>query len=122
MDSRVEGDLASINVVKEEPGEHQPIVASVADDQQATTVMEAMNTEEDEELPQAAECTTEAENSQDQSEIKVSMSKCILCSKSFNAEDNPKLLECLHAACGACIDAKLSEHASTSVDAEVLRE
>ncbi|XP_058791077.1 E3 ubiquitin-protein ligase TRIM33 isoform X2 [Phymastichus coffea] len=120
MDSRVEGDLVSINVVKEEPAEHQPIIATVTDDQQATTVMETMNTDEDEEVPQAAECTTEAENSQDQSEIKISMSKCILCGKSFTAGDSPKLLECLHAACAACINAKFSEHASTSVDAEVL--
>lgn len=61
------------------------------------------------------ECTTESQ----ESEIHTFLSKCIFCSKVFTAGDDPKLLECLHAACTTCVTNKLSDH-NTSVDVDVL--
>ncbi|XP_059612511.1 E3 ubiquitin-protein ligase TRIM33 isoform X2 [Phlebotomus argentipes] len=36
-------------------------------------------------------------------------SKCVWCSQSLSGADNPKLLECLHVACSACVTTKFSE-------------
>lgn len=47
---------------------------------------------------EAETCTTE-----NNILIKNSLSKCVICSKSFVPDDNPKLLECLHAACVGCV-------------------
>lgn len=99
-------------VVKEEPPEQpkqqapQPAAYAMSSDSNNCT-------EEDEE----AECTTELE-----SEIRNSMSKCVLCGKILVLEDNAKLLECLHAACTNCINSKLRDQHGTSVDAEILGE
>lgn len=38
--------------------------------------------------------------------------KCIFCNTLLTASEEPKLLECLHAACGNCITAKISENIS----------
>lgn len=35
--------------------------------------------------------------------------KCVWCDQSLTAKDIPKLLECLHVACGSCVTAKFSE-------------
>lgn len=35
--------------------------------------------------------------------------KCVFCSNILSAADDPKLLECLHAACSICISARLKE-------------
>lgn len=35
--------------------------------------------------------------------VKTSLSKCSLCGKTLAIKDNPKLLECLHAACLSCV-------------------
>lgn len=70
----------------------------------------------DEDSEQQIECTTESQ----ENEIRLSLSKCVFCNKSFTAEDEPKLLECLHAVCSGCINTKLSEH-DPSVDVDVMR-
>lgn len=36
--------------------------------------------------------------------------KCIFCQVALTPSEEPKLLECLHAACGNCISAKVNEH------------
>lgn len=35
--------------------------------------------------------------------------KCVFCEITLTSKDRPKILECLHNACGACIDQKLLE-------------
>jgi hypothetical protein len=35
--------------------------------------------------------------------------KCVLCDVALTRSDRPMLLECLHSACSACIEAKLQE-------------
>lgn len=35
--------------------------------------------------------------------------KCIFCDRILTANDNPKLLECLHNSCSSCIDSRLYE-------------
>lgn len=35
--------------------------------------------------------------------------KCIFCDRVLSANDNPKLLECLHNSCSSCIDSRLYE-------------
>lgn len=35
--------------------------------------------------------------------------KCVFCERVLNGSDAPKLLECLHNACGSCINNKLFE-------------
>lgn len=35
--------------------------------------------------------------------------KCVFCESTLNATDDPKLLECLHNACGTCVNNKLYE-------------
>lgn len=35
--------------------------------------------------------------------------KCIFCDRVLTANDDPKLLECLHNACGSCVESKLYE-------------
>lgn len=35
--------------------------------------------------------------------------KCVFCERVLNGGDAPKLLECLHNACGSCINNKLFE-------------
>lgn len=45
--------------------------------------------------------------------------KCIFCQVSLTPSEEPKLLECLHAACGNCILAKVNEHRPLSGDADI---
>lgn len=42
--------------------------------------------------------------------------KCIFCLQTLNSTYEPKLLECLHAACSACINNKLQEQEQTDGD------
>lgn len=35
--------------------------------------------------------------------------KCVFCDQTLTAKDAPKLLECLHVTCNACITTKFSE-------------
>ncbi|XP_026673288.1 E3 ubiquitin-protein ligase TRIM33-like [Ceratina calcarata] len=72
---------------------------------------------QDEEFEQRIECTTEGQ----ETEARTSLSKCIFCGKLFTFGDDPKLLECLHAACSTCVNSKLNDH-NTSVDVDVLLE
>lgn len=69
----------------------------------------------EEECEQRIECTTEGQ----ENETRAFLSKCVFCGKTFVSGDDPKLLECLHAACTACVNSKLSDH-NTSVDVDVL--
>lgn len=39
--------------------------------------------------------------------------KCVFCEQVLSASDEPKLLECLHNACGNCIGNKLYENQET---------
>ncbi|XP_078051959.1 E3 ubiquitin-protein ligase TRIM33 [Augochlora pura] len=71
----------------------------------------------EEECEQRIECTTESQ----ENETRAFLSKCVFCEKTFIAGDDPKLLECLHAACTTCVNSKLSDH-NTSVDVDVLLE
>ncbi|XP_015596878.1 E3 ubiquitin-protein ligase TRIM33 [Cephus cinctus] len=74
-------------------------------------------TSNEEELEQRIECTTDSQDT----ELRSFLSKCVFCGKNFGAIDDPKLLECLHAACSGCITNKLSDH-NTSVDVDVVLE
>ncbi|XP_046430107.1 E3 ubiquitin-protein ligase TRIM33 [Neodiprion fabricii] len=58
------------------------------------------------------ECTTETH----ESEFRTLLSKCIFCAKTFTPADNSKLLECLHAACAACVTSKPNEHSLADVE------
>jgi tripartite motif-containing protein 33 len=42
-------------------------------------------------------------------ELLLKTSKCVWCSQHLTLADAPKLLECLHVTCGACIKQKVSE-------------
>lgn len=35
--------------------------------------------------------------------------KCVWCSENLTGSDSPKLLECLHVACGSCTTVKFNE-------------
>lgn len=96
--------------VKEEPTEQN----GSKQDTQQSQVQDAICIEE-ECNDQRIECTTESQ----ESEIRAFLSKCVFCSKVFTMDDNPKLLECLHAACTICVNNKISDH-NTSVDIDVL--
>ncbi|KOX76823.1 E3 ubiquitin-protein ligase TRIM33 [Melipona quadrifasciata] len=71
----------------------------------------------EEECEQRIECTTEGQ----ENETRAFLSKCVFCGKTFAFGDDPKLLECLHAACSTCVNSKLNDH-NTSVDVDVLLE
>ncbi|XP_076664091.1 E3 ubiquitin-protein ligase TRIM33 [Andrena cerasifolii] len=71
----------------------------------------------EEECEQRIECTTEGQ----EHETRALLSKCVFCGKTFTSGDDPKLLECLHAACSACVNTKLTDP-NTSVDVDVLLE
>lgn len=96
--------------VKEEPSEQN---TSKQNTQQSQ--MQDVACVEEECNDQRIECTTESQ----ESEIRTFLSKCIFCSKVFTLGDDPKLLECLHAACATCVNAKLSDP-NASVDVDVL--
>ncbi|XP_011140304.1 E3 ubiquitin-protein ligase TRIM33 [Harpegnathos saltator] len=98
-------------IVKEEPAEQSN---SKQDTQQSQLQDVCL---EEECADQRIECTTESQ----ESEMRAFLSKCIFCSKIFTLGDEPKLLECLHAACTTCVNNKLSDH-NTSVDVDVLLE
>ncbi|EZA46840.1 hypothetical protein DMN91_008822 [Ooceraea biroi] len=99
-------------VVKEEPSEQN----TSKQDTQQSQINDAICV--DEECGEfRIECTTESE----ESEVRAFLSKCIFCGKVFTPGDNPKLLECLHAACTTCVTNKISDH-NTSVDVDVLLE
>lgn len=38
-----------------------------------------------------------------------SSTKCVYCKQVLTGNDEPKLLECLHSACGACVKSKMNE-------------
>lgn len=63
-------------------------------------------------VEQEAACTSVADLNQargiDESEIRISMSRCVLCTKQLVADDDAKLLECLHPTCTSCIETKLA--------------
>lgn len=101
---------ASPVTVKEEPPEQNTSKQST----QQSQMQDAISVEE-ESNDQRIECTTESQ----ESEIRAFLSKCIFCSKVFTLEDDPKLLECLHAACTTCVNTKLSDP-NASVDVDVL--
>lgn len=42
--------------------------------------------------------------------------KCVYCNQILTATDEPKLLECLHSACGACIKSKINEQRQLELD------
>lgn len=42
--------------------------------------------------------------------------KCVFCSQTLVPSYEPKLLECLHAACSACINTKLQDQEQTEAD------
>lgn len=42
--------------------------------------------------------------------------KCVFCERVLTASDSPKLLECLHNACGSCINNKLFEQNESNVN------
>lgn len=42
--------------------------------------------------------------------------KCILCHLNLSVSDEPKLLECLHAACGNCITSKVNDNLQGNPD------
>ncbi|XP_029664398.1 E3 ubiquitin-protein ligase TRIM33-like isoform X2 [Formica exsecta] len=120
MESRSNELMAGISalpplpvIVKEEPSEQNG--NSKLDSQQSQT-QDAICVDE-ECGDQRIECTTESQ----ESEIRAFLSKCVFCNKVFVLGDDPKLLECLHAACIACVTNKLSDH-NTSVDVDVLLE
>nr|XP_050847136.1 E3 ubiquitin-protein ligase TRIM33-like isoform X1 [Vespula vulgaris]XP_050847137.1 E3 ubiquitin-protein ligase TRIM33-like isoform X1 [Vespula vulgaris] len=69
------------------------------------------------ECEQRIECTTESQ----ETETRAFLSKCVFCGKTFTIGDDPKLLECLHAACTTCVNNKITDH-NTSVDVDILLE
>ncbi|XP_012224191.1 E3 ubiquitin-protein ligase TRIM33 [Linepithema humile] len=103
---------ASPVTVKEEPPEQNTSKQNTQQSQMqdAVCVEEECN-------DQRIECTTESQ----ESEMRAFLSKCVFCNKVFTLGDDPKLLECLHAACTACVSTKLSDP-NTSVDVDVLLE
>ncbi|KYN01662.1 PREDICTED: E3 ubiquitin-protein ligase TRIM33 isoform X2 [Cyphomyrmex costatus] len=100
-------------VVKEEPIEQN---SCKQDTQLQSQIQDAICIEEDCN-DQRIECTTESQ----ESEIRAFLSKCVFCNKVFTMGDDPKLLECLHAACTMCVNNKISDH-NTSVDMDILLE
>jgi len=40
---------------------------------------------------------------------KFTLFKCVYCAQVLGLNDRPKLLECLHVACGQCVNTKFSE-------------
>ncbi|XP_034196335.1 E3 ubiquitin-protein ligase TRIM33 isoform X1 [Osmia lignaria lignaria] len=101
------GPLAT---VKEEPLDHSGAKQDMQPSQVQGVCIE-------EECEQRIECTTDGQ----ENETRAFLSKCVFCGKTFTFGDDPKLLECLHAACTACVNSKLSDH-NTSVDVDVLLE
>ncbi|KAJ3631351.1 hypothetical protein MTP99_012481 [Tenebrio molitor] len=45
--------------------------------------------------------------------------KCVFCEQLLTANDDPKLLECLHNACGNCVGNKLYENQETELEKNV---
>ncbi|XP_034949830.1 E3 ubiquitin-protein ligase TRIM33 isoform X2 [Chelonus insularis] len=86
-----------MSVVKEEPVEagNQEI--------QQSQLQEVSN---DDDPEQRSVCTPDGQ----ENEIHSFLTKCIFCNKTFTVEDNPKLLECLHATCSSCIGSKLNDY------------
>lgn len=111
MESRVSeiSTLVSGAVVKEEPMDQS---SGNQDSQQ--THLQTICTDDDNE--RRNECTPESQEHED----RAFLNKCVFCDKQFTCDEDSKLLECLHAACSACVNNKLAD-SNASVDADVLR-
>lgn len=48
--------------------------------------------------------------------------KCVFCDRVLSGSDDPRLLECLHNACGSCIKSKLEEQNDTALSNNVAGE
>lgn len=125
MESQIEensmnNDNTAATVVKDEPIEHS--IEKQQSIQQAKITLPSVynnNTSNEEDLEQQIdECTNTV--GQEEVETRFALTKCILCSKIVSSEDDPKLLECLHAACSSCITSKITEN-SNSFDNDVMR-
>ncbi|CAL7945161.1 unnamed protein product [Xylocopa violacea] len=112
METRVNELLTTgpIATIKEEPLDQTGAKQDMQQSQVQGVCME-------EECEQRIECTTEGH----ENETRTFLSKCVFCGKMFTFGDDPKLLECLHAACSTCVSSKLNDH-NTSVDVDVLLE
>ncbi|XP_076767124.1 E3 ubiquitin-protein ligase TRIM33 isoform X2 [Xylocopa sonorina] len=112
METRVNELLTTgpIPTIKEEPLDQTGAKQDMQQSQVQGVCME-------EECEQRIECTTEGH----ENETRTFLSKCVFCGKMFTFGDDPKLLECLHAACSTCVSSKLNDH-NTSVDVDVLLE
>lgn len=114
MEGRTASEASTIGVsavaVKEEPMEQSSCNQEAQQSQQHSICM-------DEDAEQRNDCLPESQ----EQEGRASLNKCVLCDKTFTSDDEPKLLECLHAACLPCINNKIS-NSNTSVDVDVMRE
>lgn len=63
----------------------------------------------------AADRTTESPTTAENSTTWNSI-KCAYCNQVLTSTDEPKLLECLHSACGACVKSKINEQSQSDLE------
>ena len=115
MDSRGNelSGMTPMAVVKDEPLDNMMVNQDVQNSQQV--LQSIVNNNDDTE--HRSDCIPESQ----EHEERAFLNKCVFCDKIFTHGDDPKLLECLHAACTRCIANKISD-SNTSVDVDVMRE
>lgn len=52
---------------------------------------------------------------------KQALINCALCNNTLTSANQPKLMECLHAACGGCIKAKIEEQGDSELTANGIK-
>lgn len=114
-------DLETV-VLEEEPPEPQK-TSTASSDENADTSVET-NDVSIKETSTITEESTDGENPDRTTESpttgdnnnSLSGMKCVYCNQMLTATDEPKLLECLHSACGACIKSKINEQRQLELD------
>lgn len=97
------------------PIKEAPVDANADADADADVEVEAEPDAEDSSMEENPDRTTESPTTGDNNNT-LNGIKCVFCNQVLNAGDVPKLLECLHSACGACVKSKIVEHNQTDVE------
>lgn len=81
---------------------------------QGDIVEEIEDAAEDENMASDEEPKAQNEDAESPTTGDTFVYKCVFCDRVLSASDDPRLLECLHNACGSCIKSKLEEQNDTA--------
>lgn len=81
---------------------------------QGEPIEEIGDTTEDEDMPSDDGPKAQNEDAESPTTGDTFVYKCVFCDRVLSASDDPRLLECLHNACGSCVKSKLEEQNDTA--------